>query len=142
MHFKSRKDPLYTSIFGTIIAFLIFTSVYSISEGNNFWATAISILINVAASILLLWILLGTSYALTQEYLHYKSGPVKGKISVETIRSIEVGKSMYIGLKPATASKGIIIRYNTYDEIYISPDDNESFTKAIASINPNIEIIH
>jgi len=43
---------------------------------------------------------------------------------------------MHVGLKPATATKGLIIKYDKYNDIYISPDSNESFVEAILKINP------
>ena len=47
---------------------------------------------------------------------------------------------MWAGLKPATATKGLIIRYNTYDEIYISPESNEAFIEDLKKINGNTQI--
>ena len=43
-------------------------------------------------------------------------------------------------LKPATALKGLIIKYNKYDEIYISPKTNESFVAEILKLNPEVKI--
>ena len=141
MQFKSRKDPLFTSIFGAIIAFLFFSTFYFIVEGNNVTATIVTVVFNVAVCILLIWMLTGTSYILNKEYLLYKTGPIKGKIALDTIQKIEVGQTMYVGLKPATARKGIIIRYNKYDQIYISPNSNSSFVDELKKLNPSIEVL-
>lgn len=140
MHFKSRNDSLYLTIFGALIVFLIISSVYYIVNGNNFWATFISTVVYIAIAALLIWILIGTSYTLQSDFLRYKTGPIKGKIPIEAIRSVEVGKTMYVGMKPATARHGIIVHYNAYDELYISPESNETFINELRKLNAAIEI--
>jgi hypothetical protein len=89
---------------------------------------------------LLLWLYFGTEYNLTQYTLKYKSGPIRGEIKVEQITEILVGKSMWTGLKPATATNGLIIKYGKYEEIYISPQTNETFVKKILEFNQSITI--
>ena len=63
-----------------------------------------------------------------------------GKVKVKSIRRIEVGKNLYSGMKPATAMKGLIIYYDKYEEVYISPIDNEEVVNALLKINPQIEV--
>ena len=72
--------------------------------------------------------------------VHYKSGPVKGKIEIDSIRKIKMNANLYSGLKPALAFKGIIVYYRKYDEIYFSPKTNESFVEELLKINNNITI--
>ena len=59
---------------------------------------------------------------------------------IPEIREIAKGKTMYAGLKPATASKGLIIKFGKYDEIYISPATNELFVSEILKRNPEIVV--
>ncbi len=141
MQFKSRKDPLYTSIVGAIIAFLFFSTFYFILEGNNVTATIVTVVINAAVGFLLTWMLMGTSYIMNKEYLRYKAGPIKGKIALDSIRQVKVGKTLYVGLKPASARNGIVIYYNKYDEIYISPESNSHFVEELKKLNPSIEVL-
>ena len=89
----------------------------------------------------LLWLYFGTNYELTKENgLIYKSGPIIGKISVDRITEIIKGKSLWAGLKPATSRKGLIVKYDKYNEVYISPKTNESFIKKILELNGQIKI--
>ncbi len=50
-------------------------------------------------------------------------------ITITDIRSLNINKTLWTGLKLALARKGIIIKYNKYDEIYISPKDKDTFIK-------------
>ena len=140
MKFKSRKDIFFSIIILGSIAFLsgfsVFGMVFGWIEKADFW-----ILIPFTAiSALLLWIYFGTHYQLIDTELVYRSGPLRGKIKIDQIREIVQGKTLYAGLKPATASKGLIIRYGKYDEIYISPDSNAGFIAEILKRNPQILI--
>lgn len=89
---------------------------------------------------LMLWILFDTGYAISEKYLHYKSAFLRGKIPLDKIRKLEVGKTLWVGIKPAMAVKGIIISYQ-YEEVYVAPIDNEKLISALLIVNPNIEVI-
>lgn len=138
--FKSRKDLFFTTvILGSVMflsGFSIFGVVFGWIEKADFW-----ILIPFAAIIaLFLWIYFGTHYSVTDTELIYRSGPLRGTIQIQKIREIVRGKTLYSGLKPATAAKGLIIRYGKYDEIYISPDSNASFIAEVLQRNAQIRI--
>lgn len=47
---------------------------------------------------------------------------------------------MWAGTKPALATKGLIIKFNKYDEIYIAPEDSDIMINAFLKINPEIII--
>ena len=101
-----------------------------------------SIMIIIAA--ILIWILLDTSYTLTDSELFYRSGPVRGKISIGTIRKIQYDNSFLKGqtLKPSLGTNGLIVFYNKFDEIYISPKMREEFIAEIIARKPDVEIIN
>ena len=65
---------------------------------------------------------------------------IRGKIEIERIKEIIKGKSLWSGLKPATARNGLIIKYDKYEEIYISPEINETFVNKILELNNNTKI--
>ena len=88
----------------------------------------------------LLWLYYGTYYELTQTHLKYNCGPIKGNIEIKEIREIIKDKTLWVGLKPATARKGLIIKFGKYDEIYISPEKNDEFINHILELNDAIKI--
>lgn len=140
MKFTSKKDPFFSVLILGSVAFLFGFPVLGIIFGwfdqSNFW-----VVIPFSAIIfLLLWIYFGTSYELTETELIYRSGPLRGKIEINQIREIRKGKTLYAGLKPATSRRGLIIKYRKFDEIYISPNTNESFIEELLTRNENIVI--
>ena len=53
---------------------------------------------------LLAWIWFDTGYHLEDEVIRYLSGPIKGRIPYESLREIEVGKTLWAGTRPALAT--------------------------------------
>lgn len=142
MKFKAKKGTLFLAItFGLTGLFLVFICYRIFSEGTFNYEFILSDLLLILILILLFWILESIKYELSDKYLFYQSGPIKGKIEIDRIREIIVGRSLWAGLKPALARKGLIFKYNKYDEIYISPESNDLFVQKIKEINPGINII-
>jgi hypothetical protein len=91
----------------------------------------------------LIWILLDTKYILKENKIFYNSGPFRGTIAIESIRRIEhhSGIIVPVTFKPALNTKGLIIHYNSFDDIYISPKQEDLFLEELLKVNPDIAII-
>jgi hypothetical protein len=141
MKFKSRKDVLFQvlglGLMGVFIGY-VFLRIFSNGYENYIFMWHDILLLAVAG--FLMWLGLGTNYQLTQSELEYKCGPIRGKIQIHEIHEIIKGKTLWSGLKPATAKNGLIIKYKKYHEIYISPKTNDSFVKKILELNSAIKI--
>ncbi|AWI26549.1 PH domain-containing protein [Flavobacterium pallidum] len=85
---------------------------------------------------------LDTKYTVDGEILFYRSGPIRGKIDISKIRKIEENNSFvkYSTLKPGLSNRGFVIHFNTFDDIFISPDNKEAFVKLLLQINPGIQV--
>lgn len=141
MKFDSKKAILFSIIILGVNAFLIGITIVGILNGEmekyEYW-TLILILAIVG---LLFWLYFGTNYELSQEGgLIYRSGPFNGKINTDRITEIIKGKTLWVGFRPATARKGLIIKYDKYNELYISPKTNELFINKILELNNRIKI--
>lgn len=93
---------------------------------------------------MIIWILLDTKYNIIEEILYYYSGPFRGKININSIRKIERHSGLIVPVtyKPALDTKGLIIHYNSFDDIYISPKKQEIFIQELLKINPNIKVVN
>ena len=140
LKFKSKKDFLFQLITLGIVGFCIsMVLVEGVESGLDKWNfITINMLLFVCG--FLLWIYYGTYYELTQTHLKYNCGPIKGSIEIKEIREIIKDKTLWVGLKPATARKGLIIKFGKYDEIYISPETNDEFINHILELNDAIKI--
>ncbi len=140
--FKSRKDPLFSIPIIGIACFLIGIDVYSIVLNQDMSpAKVLSLCISLLVAGVILWMYFQTNYSLSKEDgIGYKCGPLRGKIKLNRIREIVKGKTLWVGLKPATSRKGLIIKYDKFEEIYISPETNESFIRKILELDHTIKI--
>ena len=90
----------------------------------------------------LVWILLDTKYILKENKIFYNSGPFRGAIAIDSIKKIErhSGLMVSVTFKPALNTRGLIIHYNSFDDIYISPNQEDLFIEELLKVNPDIEI--
>ena len=96
-----------------------------------------------SVSIYLVWMWFDTYYVIEEGNLFYKCGLLKGAISIDTITGIVRNKKQYrySGIKPALSTKGLIVKYNKWDDIFISPKDVDLFINNLKEINNKIEVI-
>jgi hypothetical protein len=137
--FNSRKDPFFITFFIVLIGFFLIGIIHQIMIQGNI----ILVILLLVICLFFLFLLFGlsrTQYELTHENFTYQSVWLKGKIELDQIREILVGRTQWVGLKPAFARKGLILKFGKYDEIYISPDNNETFIQEILRRNPKIKI--
>ncbi len=93
---------------------------------------------------MIIWILLDTKYSINGEILYFYSGPFRGKININSIRKIEHHSGLIVPVtyKPALDTKGLILYYNSFDYIYISPKEVNVFLEELLKINPNITVVN
>lgn len=138
--FFSRKGWTVGLILWGVIALVVVTVIIPILI-NGFDKTPWFVFgILTLLLIFLTWIWFGTYYILTPYYLHYYSGPIRGKIPIASIVWVKHQRVLWAGLRVALAYNGLLIRYNKYDEIYISPADKAAFIYALQQYNPNIKV--
>lgn len=141
MKFKSRKDRLFQVVLFVVSTLFCGNVLYRVISNGSIadtliWTDGFALLVVG----LLFWLYFGTEYELTPKEFRYKSGPLRGAIALERITEIIQGKSLWSGLKPATARNGLIIKYDQHEEVYISPETNEAFIEKILEWNPTIKI--
>lgn len=138
MRFESKKSfflpGLVALLVATVCAVLILEPVSD--------TEAIVLLVCFAIPIfLLLWFYLSTYYVVSDGNLKYASGFLVGDISIQTIRRIEIGKIMWSGIRPALSFDGMVVNYNKWSRIYISPENKEAFIGELLSYNASIEVV-
>ena len=141
--FKSSKNYIMVSLLWLIIIFLLAIPFIPETESDAEKLPIFGIVILYLISGMLVWILLDTKYKIDKNVLFYCSGPIRGRIKIENIRKLELWSKWYntSSLRPALGKEGLIIYYNKFDDIYISPKNREAFITALREINPDIEVV-
>jgi cytochrome b561 len=137
--FLSSKNTFTIAILWSIVLFFIVMLVLNYKRGNF---PLIPMIIISLVTGFVLWVLLDTRYVIKKRFLLYRSGPIRGRIEITKIKSIKrfSGLNVPVMLKPALDTKGFIITYNSFDDLFISPKRSDVFIEEIKKINPQIEI--
>jgi hypothetical protein len=118
---------------GLVLVYPIFRSVASIIEGE--WIGYIGIALCL---LFIVFISISTRYIISENHLIVKCMfIVNDKIEISKIRKIE--KTNSILSSPALSLDRIAIKFNKYDEVYISPKERQAFIDELLKINPEIE---
>lgn len=128
----------------TIVFIIVIGATIPVIWEDDITAFYVVLGINTLVLGLLTWLILETHYKVDTKNLFWKSGPFNGIIAIETIKNIEFHKGLVVPViwKPALSHVGLIITYNNYDDIYISPENREEFVQRLTQINPNINLIN
>ena len=119
---------------GLPLIYLIFRSIQSIFDGEMFGYLAL-----IGIIFVILFLSKTTRYIISEDKLIVKSTwIVNDNIEIDSIRKIE--KSNTILSAPALSLDRLVVKYNKFDEIYISPKDKLLFVNELIKINPNIEV--
>lgn len=81
-----------------------------------------------------------TYYYIKGRTLYCRSSVFLKKVEVDKIASIVKANAPISGWRLALNQKGLIITYNRFDEIYISPRDPKAFCRHLKDMNPAIRI--
>ena len=141
MIFKSAVSKLNKYVYlGSILLLLILTIPALFDD--NYTAFFVISSIHFLLILFLIWTYKTTFYKIENSDLYWKSGSFKGKIDISKINKIEYHKGIIVPTiwKPALSHIGLIITYNKYDDIYISPEKSEQFITQLLETNPNITI--
>lgn len=132
MRFYSRKSWVFAAMFPVLGTLAV---VSFINKGY-----AMCVLITICISYFG-WMWFDTWYQINGDELFYKSALLKGAIKIDAITEVVKNKTISSGIKPALSTKGIAIKYNRWDEIYVSPVDVDLFIIALKNANADINVI-
>ena len=141
MHYKSERSIFIYFIF--LILLVVFgLMIFAYKTEDDTIGALIGIGIIAIIIGFLLHCFFNTNYIISQFELKYQCGVIKGEIPIQKIRKIEYNNSIFVAitLKLGWSHKGIIIHYNKFDDLYISPKNRDEFTFELTQLNPDITI--
>ena len=136
--FTSSKSWLITLVIWGTTLLLVFVFVQDMLTGSSVVgsvAKGVFLLLTIG---FLLWTWFGTYYRVAGNHLTYRCGPLHGRIPIQDIRIIKQHERLWSGLRPALGFRGMVVHYDKWDEIYISPERQEEFIERLKRVNPGI----
>lgn len=140
IRFESKKDWIIPFVWGLLSIFYSIVGIVIVSGGGNYSElTFLAVAWALQATFFYLF-LKTTFYTIDEEHLVCHSFGFKKRIRVSEIRRIEPQNGFYAGLKINTAWKGIVVTYGKWDEILISPAQEQQFIEALKTKNPTLQV--
>ncbi|WP_375585507.1 PH domain-containing protein [Cyclobacterium xiamenense] len=136
--YKAKKGRLMQ---GILLVLLVLPLAYGLLDPKPMEEKLRRIIPLTAPALFIIWPYVSTRYQIRGHTFYYKSGYIKGEIDIGTIRTVLKGKTRWVGVKPALATGGLIIKHNRYDDVYIAPEDSEILIADLLTINPAIQVI-
>ena len=141
MIFKSKIDWFFKTILIVLplLAAIGFLSMLKDNETSKNEAY-IFILVMSMLFLFILSLALKTHYIFDPTTLICRSGLIKKQIEYSEIKKVTTKTTLFVGLKLSLSIKGIVIHYGKYEEIFISPQEQEKFLEMLQEKNPTISI--
>lgn len=128
MVFKAKTDGLRWVIIGLVFAVYSVVSLlifFTEREPDAFYALG---LVWVLLSVFIVWILPKTThYTFLEDHLLCQSMGFKKRIYYAAFNKLEPSNGLYAGWKMSTAWNCLVLHYNKYDELLISPENEAAF---------------
>jgi hypothetical protein len=139
--FPSAKNFWIGLVFGGTFLLLTGLTVWEFYTTEISTGQIIRSVLTLAVQGLLLWFWFETKYAIIEgSTLRYRSGPLHGEIDIQSITRVKLKERLWSGLRPALGLHGLVVYYNKWDEIYLSPAQKQEFVKALQEVNPSIVV--
>ncbi len=141
MTFKSKIDWFFKIVLIVlpILATIGFISVLNDNETSKNEAYLFIFVISILF-LFILSITLKTHYIFDPTTLICRSGFIKKQIEYSEIKKVTTNTTLFVGLKLSLSIKGIVVQYGKYEEIFISPLEQEKFLEILKEKNPTISI--
>jgi hypothetical protein len=126
MIFKTRVDLFYKLV--VVFVFLLFSFIlFNINFETNFFGFYFILIIQITILFFFIGSALTTKFIISDTELICKTFYWKKSIPLNLIRKVEKQTNIFAGWKISTAYKGVIVHYNKYDELLISPENELGF---------------
>lgn len=134
--FPSTRNIYVTCLLWICVSMIALAVIMVPNEEGALWFR----IIITPVAMVLLWILIDTSYTFDELHFHYRSGPIRGKIPYDRMRRVEHDEHFFksVILKPGLGRKGLMIYFDTFNEIYVSPKDRTEFITELQRRAPQV----
>jgi energy-coupling factor transporter transmembrane protein EcfT len=137
MLFRAKKDYTFLIVFLFVLLLYSGISLFTIIYEDDYSVIWVFLIVLTFLALLFISIYKTTYFRLEDEILFCRSLFFTKRVPYSSIRKVEKQKGIYAGIKFSTAWKGLVVHYNKYDEILISPENEELF---IEKLNERIQL--
>jgi len=111
-----------------VFVFLLFSFIlFNINFETDFFGFYFILIIQITILFFFIGSAFTTKFIISDTELICKTFYWKKSIPLNLIRKVEKQTNLFAGWKISTAYKGVIVHYNKYDELLISPENELGF---------------
>jgi len=142
MIFRTKRERFFTRVWMLVLILVnavMIVPLWLDPEAGSTEAVVVLALCVVITG-MLLWLMLGIRYTLTEDHLIVKGGPLGSKIRYDDITRITDRPSIWAGYRILSSRDAIEVHYKTgfMGSVMISPADKERFIEELQKRNPSI----
>lgn len=143
MLFKTKRDRFFIYLWIGLILFInaifIFPVFLDPPDAIGLW---IIIVMDVLATVSLIWCAVDIRYELRTEYLYVKGGPFRSRIKYSDITRITGDPNLWVGYRILFSKDAIAVHYRTgvTGNVVISPENIELFIAELLKHNNSIKV--
>jgi predicted ABC-type exoprotein transport system permease subunit len=139
MKFFPKRDIWLSIVIWSCIIILFVAGLTPLfQEGAGIVGGTLILLFCFVIAGFIAWLWIETYYILNEDVLFVRMGPITKSIPVSSITKVKSTKSWIASA--ATSSQRILIHYGRYDEIYISPLNEELFVAELKKLCPHLDM--
>jgi hypothetical protein len=140
-YFPSKRDGWIVGvIWGSLLISVVGGMIPLALPGNSLLEAILVVVVLVAMDGLMLWVLYGTGYWVTQDLLLIRCGPLSFRVRLADIESITPTRSLLSS--PACSIDRLKIVYGfSQQSLMISPADKPGFLSAIVQQCPHLVVL-
>lgn len=133
-HFASKRDLWLVLVLWVATLALVYASIDVAVSPTAPLFKAVFLFVCVSGAVIMLWILYGTYYVLTDEVLLIRCGPFRQRVVVSAIQEVNPTRTAMSGA--ACSLDRLHIKYRgSRSGVLISPADKQSFLQELVSLD-------
>lgn len=127
MRFNGKRDGLFLIIWAFLFIVFSCVSLFDILTTRSYWSCITFSIILLVFGLFFLLIYRTTYYIFEENSILCTTLFIKKRIPYRQLRKVEKSNGLYAGWKMNTSWNCLVIIYNQYDELLISPEKEEEF---------------
>lgn len=139
MVFNSKSDWMYKGVILLLISIGVIGAFFIYLDKNSIFESLWFFLVFSLFAAFNFQMKRATKYRFESDALICKTWISKKTIPYAKIKLVKPGKSIEAGSKMALTFRGLILMYNEYDDLFISPVEESTFIAELLKRNPNIK---
>jgi|GEM_PF-4861127 len=141
MVYRTAYSRPYIFLFGVIGLLLAVAIIVLLCLPGEVVPVPVFVILSLVVA-LLWWMLASTRFEITDESLTAQTGPFRRTVPITSIVKVVYDDQLFkMSIwKVGCSHHGLMVHYDKYEDIYISPEPRDGFVEELCRLNPSITV--